>query len=246
MVVSPRFVVRLKFFVSGQGITPQPATIHSANRYAQIKKKLTMRHIFYIGLIIGFVLVSCDKEDKNSGHNPCGDIFTADITSTDLQNCMYKTNSYWVYIDSVNNNIDSISVENFNRDFIEDICGNLYEIHSFKTTSSNSSESTDYVVVAGGLFKDFDGTLNSGTQIYDDFSTTTSMTNYQIEKFDSLFIFDQYYKKVLRIEIANDRTENNNKSIYFINSDFGFLRHDIYTENILTLKKILMRQNIVR
>lgn len=206
-----------------------------------------MRHIFYIGLIIlGFVLVSCDKEDENSGHNPCGDKFTADITSTDLQNCMYKTNSYWVYIDSVNNTIDSVSVENFNRGFIEDICGNSYEIHSFKTISSNSSESTDYVVVAGGLFKDFDGTPNSGTQIYDDFSTTTSMTNYQIEKLDSLFIFDQFYEKVLRVEIENDHTENNNKSIYFINSEFGFLRHDIYSENILILRKILMRKNIVR
>jgi hypothetical protein len=33
MVVNSRFVVRLKFFVNGQGITPQSANIHSANRY---------------------------------------------------------------------------------------------------------------------------------------------------------------------------------------------------------------------
>jgi len=205
-----------------------------------------MRNIFHIGFIIFLVLVSCDKEDENSGHNPCGDKFTADISSTDLQNCMYKTNSYWIYIDSINNSFDSVSIESFNQDIIEDICGNPYEIHSFKTTSSNSSESTDYVVVAGGLFKDFDGTPNSGTQIYDDFDVTTSMTNYQIEKFDSLIIYDQYYKKVLRFEIENDHTENNNRSIYFINSDFGFLRHDIYSDNTLTSKKILMRKNIER
>ncbi|HAQ65442.1 MAG TPA: hypothetical protein DCR43_06290 [Bacteroidales bacterium] len=195
---------------------------------------------------MGFVLISCDKEDENSVHNPCGDKFTADITSPDLQNCMYKTSSYWVYIDSVKNTFDSVSIENFNRDYIEDVCGNSYEIHSFKTISSNSSKSTDYVVVAGGLFKNFDGKPNSGTLIYSDFSTTSSMTNYQIEKFDSLFIFNKYYKKVLRVKIENDPTENNNKSIYFINSEFGFLRHDIYSEDILTSKKILMRTNIVR
>jgi hypothetical protein len=205
-----------------------------------------MKNLLYIGLILLTVLFSCNKEDDNSGHNPCSDKFTAYISSTDLQNCKYKTNSYWVFVDSVNNNFDSLSIESFNKDFIEDICGNSYEIHSFETISFNSSELTDYVVVAGGLFKDFDGTPNSGTQIYDDFSTTTSMTNYQIEKLDSLFIYDQYYKKVLRVEIENDHTENNNKSIYFINSKFGFLRHDIYSDNILTSKKILIRKNIVR
>lgn len=206
-----------------------------------------MRNLRYIGLIFLTVLFSCNKIDDNSGHNSCvGDETTFYITSNDLQNCKYKTNSYWVYIDSVNNSFDSISINSFKQDFIEDVCGNSYEIHSFKTVSSNSSKLTDYVVVAGGLFKDFDGTPNSGTQIYDDFDLTTSMTNYQIEKFDSLFIYDQYYKRVLRVEIENDHTENNNKSIYFINSEFGFLRHDIYSDNILTSKKILMRKNIER
>ena len=195
---------------------------------------------------MGLVLISCNKEDENSGHNPCGDKFTAEITSADLQNCMYKTNTYWVYIDSLNNIVDSVFVENFNHDFIKDDCGNIYEIHSFKTISANPPESTEYMVVAGGLFKGFNGISNAGTQIYDDFYTTTSMTNYQIEKFDSLFIFDMYYKKVLRVEIENDHSENNNKSIYFINSEFGFLRHDIYSRNILASSRILMRKNIVR
>jgi hypothetical protein len=198
-------------------------------------------------LILLLTLSSCNKDDDNPRHNPCaGDETTSYITSTDLQNCAYKTNSYWVYVDSIKNSFDSVSIKSFEQGFIEDICGNSYEIHSFKTISSYSLESEDYVVVAGGLFKDFDGTPNSGSQIYNDFSTTTSMTNYQIEKFDSLFIFDKYYKKVLRVEIENDHTENNNKSVYFINSEFGFLRHDIYSDNNLTSKKILMRKNIER
>ena len=208
---------------------------------------MEIRNLLYIGLILLLTLFSCNKGDDNLGHNLCaGDETTSHINSTDLQNCKYKINSYWVYVDSVNNSFDSVSIESFEQGFIEDICGNSYETHSFKTISSYSSESTDYVVVAGGLFKDFDGTPNSGTQIYDDFDVTTSMTNYQIEKFDSLLIYDQYYKRVLRVEIEKDHTENNDKSIYFINSEFGFLRHDIYSDNILTSNKILMRKNIER
>lgn len=210
-------------------------------------KKQSMRKLLFVGLILLTVIFSCKDENNNPEHNPCSGIETTIyITSTDLQNCRYKTNSYWIYVDSVNNSIDSVSIESFNQNFIEDICGNSYEIHSYKTTSSNSTEKTDFVVVAGGLFKDFEGRVNSGFQIYSDFSNATSMTNYKIEKFDSLYIYNMYYKKVLRIEIEKDPTENNNKSIYFINSEFGFLRHDKYSENILISKKILIRKHIER
>ncbi|NOZ45484.1 MAG: hypothetical protein GXO79_01740 [Chlorobi bacterium] len=207
--------------------------------------KLT-RNLHYIGFILILTVLSCNKEDNNQGHNPCGDKFTAFISSIDLQNCKYKTGSYWVMKDSVENTFDSILVKSSNQGFIDDICGNYYEIHSFKTISSYSSKLTDYVVVAGGLFKGFDGTPNSGTQIYDDFNTTSSMTNYVVEHFDSIFIYDKYYMKVLQVEIENDPTENHNKSLYFINSEFGFLRHDIYVDNILTSKKVLVRKYIVR
>lgn len=192
------------------------------------------------------VLFSCNKTDNIPSHNPCGDPFIANIRSTELQNCMYKTNSYWLYIDSVNNSFDSVYVLSFNHEFIKDICGNEYEIHSFKTISSYSSISTNYAVVAGGLFKNFDGTPNSGIQIYDDYDLTASMTNYQIEKFDSLLINGRYYQKVVRAEIENDPTEHNNKSIYFINSEYGLLRQDIYSNNILISKKIIMGMNIER
>lgn len=205
-----------------------------------------MRYSIYAGLLI-ILSYSCNRKDDNPGHNPCGGNQTiTHISSSDLQQCEYKTNSYWVYIDSVNNSLDSVSIVSFNHGFIDDVCGNTYEIHSFKTEFSSSSESTDYVVVGGGLFKDFDGTAISGTRIYDDFNTSTSMSNHQIEKFDSLFIFDQYYRKVLRVKIDIDHTENGMKSIYFNNSEFGFLRHDIYSDTVLVSQKILMRKSIER
>lgn len=205
-----------------------------------------MRNLPLFVLVFLIALSSCKKDDSNQKQNPCGDKFTSLLTSTDLQNCEYKTGSYWVFIDSVNITFDSISIQSFNQGFIEDYCGNSYENHSYRVFSSYSSISTDYVVVAGGLFKGFDGTANSGTQIYNDYNSTTSMTNYQIEKFDSLFIFDKFYQKVLRVDIGNDPTENHKRSIYFINSEFGFLRHDIYSDSILISKNVLMRKNIIR
>jgi hypothetical protein len=205
-----------------------------------------MRNLLFFGLIFLIALSSCKKDDSYQKQNPCGDKFTAYIKSTDLQNCKYKTGSYWVFIDSVNGSFDSISIQSFNQDFIEDYCGNSYETHSYRVFSSYSSINTDYVVVQGGLFKGFDGTANSGTQIYNDYNSTTSMTNYQIEKFDSLFIFDKFYHKVLRVDIGNDPTENHKRSIYYINSEFGFLRQNIYSDSILISKKVLMRKNIIR
>lgn len=205
-----------------------------------------MKSLLYIGLIFLTLLYSCNKNDDGQGNNPCGEKFTASITSADLIKCEYKTGSYWVFIDSVDNTSDSILISSFDHGFINDACGNSYETHSFMAYSSKSAEGTQYVVAAGGLFKDFDGTSNSGTLIYNDFSTATSMTNYQVEKFDSLFVFDRYYHKVLRVEIGDDPTENHRKSIYFINSDFGCLRQDIFSENTLVSRKILMRKQILR
>lgn len=80
--------------------------------------------------------MSCNKKDDYPGHNPCaGEERTSYILSADLQYCKYKTNTYWIYVDSVSNSFDSVSIQSFNQGFLEDVCGNSYEIHSFKTIS---------------------------------------------------------------------------------------------------------------
>lgn len=204
-----------------------------------------MRKVIGAGLLV-VLSSSCNKE-ISPGHNLCaGDVRTIYITSIDLQSCKYKPNSYWVYIDSISNIIDSVSIESFNQDFVVDVCGNSYQSHSFRKISSYSSFVSDYIIVAGGLFEGYDGTTGSGTNIYDDFHTATSWSNHQIEKYDSLFIYDRYYHKVLRVQVENDYTESNNTSVYFNNSEFGFLKHEIYSDTILISQKVLMRKNIVR
>ena len=205
-----------------------------------------MKSLPCLGFLLLLMIVSCKKEDNGIEDNPCGEKFTAGITSADLLNSEFKTGTYWVFVDSSDNTTDSIAISSFKQEFINDACGNSYETHSFQAYSSKSEELTHYVIAAGGLYKDYDGTSNSGTLIYDDFNTATSKTNYLIEKFDSLYIFDCYYHKVLRVEIGDDPTENHNKSIYYMNSDFGFLKHDIYSGHVLISRKVLIRKHIVR
>ncbi len=179
------------------------------------------------------LIMSCHKEEEYTGH--CGKPFTSYITSADLLNLAYHTGSYWVYIDSVTNETDSVYVTGNSYGFIQDDCFNSFENYSFGTTSYPSMKQAGYLIVNGGLFKNPFGANYHGTQIYDDYKTA-----------DSVFIFDQFYTKVLKVQVDKDPTENNAKSIYYINSEYGFLRHDIYADTGLVSQKILMRRKIVR
>ena len=66
------------------------------------------------------------------------------------------------------------------------------------------------------------------------------------EHLPSIYIYDRYYYRVLKIIVEEDGTEDYNKSIYFTNSDYGILKHEIYDDTILISQKILMRKNIIR
>ena len=200
-----------------------------------------MKYSIHLIGIISLVIVSC-KKDEVPEKNVCGTPHTSYITSTDLVNCKYKPGTYWVYIDSVTLFTDSIRVIDFNQDPLQDMCGNTYQNHTFNTLTY-PSKLTRYVVVAGGLFKNFEGSVNSGMLIYDDYNSAL-MSN-EI-RHDSLFVYDQFYYNVLQVEIMNDVTEGNKRSIYYINSDFGFLKHEIYDNTALISEKILKNKNIVR
>lgn len=191
------------------------------------------------------LIMSCHKEEENTGHS-CGEPFTSYITSADLLNLAYHQGSYWVYIDSVTNATDSVYVTGNSNGFIHDDCFNSFENYSFGTTSYPSMKQAGYLIVSGGLFKNPFGANYHGTQIYNDYKTPVTAYNFIATPHDSVFIFDQYYTKVLKVQVDKDPTENNAKSIYYINSEYGFLRHDIYADTGLVSQKILMRRKIVR
>jgi len=188
-----------------------------------------------------FLIFSCKKDD-NPSKMSCGNPHTSYITSADLINCKYKTGTYWVYIDSISMLTDSSRVVDYNQGSVFDQCQTTFETHAYNVMTYPSILRR-YVVVAGGLFKDFEGSANSGVQIYDDYASALTSNE---TRFDSLFVYDQYYYKVLRTEIANDKTEVNNRSVYYVNSDYGLLKHEIYQGSTLISKKILKNKQIIR
>ncbi|MCJ8288419.1 MAG: hypothetical protein HRT58_00190 [Crocinitomicaceae bacterium] len=205
-----------------------------------------MKPLFYI-LIILLVTASCkkDKYDSNgNGNIPPETPITYTISKPDLVDFKFKAGTYWVYIDSVNNTIDSVSVEGFGFDSLLDE-GNYYEYHLFNTISYPSMETTQYAVNPFGVYKGGNGTSNSGQRIYLG-NELNYFTNCLSNPVDSMYIYNQYYYDVVRIEVGNDQTENNYKSFYYINSEFGFLRHDMYSGGSLISKRILVDKNIVR
>ena len=202
-----------------------------------------VRNLSYIFLLSVFSFSSCRNESESPG--PCsGSSTTTYITASDLLNCRYKTGTYWVYIDSITNLIDSVNIQSYNQNFISDPCNNSYETHFYTTVSYPSMKTHSYIVVAGGLFKDPTG-VNTGTEIYDDYYSPTYF--YLSTHFDSIFVFNQYYQNVAQTIITKDPTENNSKTVYYINSEFGFLRTDIIDSNGITIsEKLLIRKNILR
>lgn len=196
-------------------------------------KKLTC----LISIIL--LIVSCKKEEETTKNNCPGNVY---ITSADLLNCQYRTGSYWVSIDSVSMQTDSAYIHSFAYGFMGDMC-TTYQNHEFMTLTSSPMEVTNYIVVAGGLFKGFTGTVGSGVQIYDDYNSTLASNE---SRYDSLFVYDQYYYHVLRTEVTNDQTEGGKHSFYYVNADYGFLKQEVYDGTTLISNKILMRKNIVR
>ena len=209
-------------------------------------------------MVLLVLLSSCYREKDGCfkwGVDCCSntDKDTVYMSSKDLQNCKYKTGTYWVFIDSVANIFDSVAIVDFHQGFNNPRCSKfVFEVHSFKTQSFYSSKSIDYLVCNSGVFKNRTEIPNTRTDvfavslIYQDFVQAFSTTNCVIERLDSMFVFNQFYKKILRVEIEKDHTEDNNKSVYFMNSEFGFLRHDVYDNSVLISQKLLMRKRIVR
>lgn len=207
-----------------------------------------MNKLVLLLLTSSIILLACSKDNKTSPNITCGrKNSTSLIISADLLNCKYKYGSYWNYIDSVTMTTDSLYVNYSSQDtIIEPVCNNRYEGFNYKVKSSITNDSMNYIVVSGGLFKGFNGNANSGTKIYSDYNNASSHSNFLATKHDSIVIYNSYYYNVLEVEIKSDPNEGFNKSIYYINSDFGFLKHKIYSNSTLITNKILLNKNIVR
>jgi len=212
-------------------------TPHSRNRYTQIKIH-TMKYILFITFLSLIALSSCNKNNKIK-------------ISDDLLNCCFKTDTHWVYIDSVSNDIDSVYVVNHDHYYQEEYdsqhISHDIEYFTFCTRSSLNLESADYKILSQSLTQYINTNYHT---IYYDYDRTSDGALGQggnaFFHLDSIFIYDQYYYRVFKVEDPDDTTENYNKSIYYTNSEYGILRHDIYSDSVLLSSKRLMRKNIIR
>ena len=200
-----------------------------------------MKKLFFLVSVVA--LTSCQKGEDVTVK--CSDTYY-NITSPDLLNAKFKTGTYWVYLDSVSLTTDSTLVTSHS----EGDAGKCSEYHAFgfNMVSYPALKASNMAIYFNGLLKNSGGLPTSGVLIYTDFNFPDSTSIYNCSRFDSVFIYDRYYKRVERVTVAKDPSNiGSTKSIYYFNSAYGLLRQDIFnSSSALTAKKLLMRKNIVR
>lgn len=206
-----------------------------------------IRPFFLFLLIILFFNSSCSKEDDYPEKNVCPQGMNGNYPMyADLLNCRYKTGTYWVFIDSITGMTDSMYIDNFNQGYLNDNCNNSFQYHFFTATSYPSAISINYQLEVGYFYRGSTG-LHTGRPIYTSYDALPNNPYYHFERYDSLFFYSQYYHDVVKTMILIDSDEGYNTTVYYMNSDFGFLRKDVIdSSSTIISKKILRQKNIVR
>jgi hypothetical protein len=216
-----------------------------------------MRNNFYLLLMILISIFSCKKEESgynyyNGDPDPDCDHHVSNYGATFLidtlmRNFKFKPGTYWVYYDSISNNIDSQYVISKDEKMITS-CDKKFETYVFQIKSSSNSKFSikNYFVNVLGLGKGYNGSSDFsglGKKIFS--NPTWSMTNTTVI-YDSLQIYDSTYYKVKKITIPNEPDEGGKKSTYYVNAKYGILRHDLFWHGSIISRKVMIRKNIIR
>jgi len=196
---------------------------------------------FFKYVVFSFALLACHKKETPHLFGPSH----YGINSPDLLKFKFKAGTYWVYNDSITSMRDSSYVIN-PREYTIQYNGNSYDTYTFQVQRCCGPDSTieNYQIAQSSIMKNPQN-VETGDRIYLPFNETNNSLGFTY--FDSVFIYDRYYKNVEKAIIDKDYSEGNKKVIYYINSDYGFLRKDIFNSgNSLISKKLLIKKNIVR
>jgi hypothetical protein len=194
--------------------------------------------IIILSVLVGFI--SCRKNQDSHERGPdCSPAPTKYITP-EISNFKFKAGTYWIFIDSISMQIDTMLVISASGSISPyEYCKNNYhEFYAFKMRPiGNNTIGDQYSLEGNRLMRNQRYEDGSGDEIYLGSSS----------KIDSTFIYDRYYKSV-EIYLKNfDQSENGNKTTYFINTDYGFLKKEVYnSSNQLISKKLLKDKFIVR
>ncbi len=199
-----------------------------------------MRTLIFLSLIIVLTFTCCKKQE-NQGHGPsCSNEPTKYISAV-VSGLKFKPGTYWVFIDSATMVIDTMKVLTASGNVIAyQYCKNNYhEVYSFQVNPKDIFSTGDrYTLEEDNM------TLN---QPYEDGSGYSIFVG-NAPKLDSMFIYDRYYKNVEGYPKNFNSTQNGDKMVYYINTEYGFLRTDVYwgTSNLIKSQKILKDKFIVR
>jgi len=197
--------------------------------------------IFFLSVLS---VISCNKKEEDATVK-CGNDYH-DISSPDILNAKFKPGTYWIYLDSITMATDSTIISSIS----EGNAGQCEEYHAYgmNLVSYPNFLGSNMAMYYTGIEKNTGGLPNTGVKIYTDFNFPDSSSSYNCSRKDSLFIYDRYYKRVEKVTVNSDPSNTGKtKSVYYFNSAYGLLRHDIYNaSNAITNKKLLVRKNIVR
>lgn len=181
-----------------------------------------MRILIIIFLLITFF--SCKKQE-NENPDMCGDS-TMEYISPSIYDAKFKMGTYWVYIDSLTNQIDTMKIINISADgfYGNTRCENQkHEYYAFQVDKSFASGSGDiYSLRRDGIM------LNQTEELGNNYIYASTFT-----KIDSLFIYDRYYKSVVK-------TTRYGVTTYF-NLSYGLLRIDSNGRKRLLKDKFIVR-----
>ena len=199
--------------------------------------------LFYIGFI------ACQKPGPGMKGPNCGEPQNYYNPSAELVSASFHEGTFWIYLDSVSLTYDSALVTQFSDALSKthpEGCDNFQQIH-YRIMHWPSGPEEDFYVFFSGIKKE-PTCYDCGVKVYIPFGTNEDEpSKYSRTYYDSLFVYDRYYKKVEKSTVNDDPTESHNKVVYYMNSEIGFLRKDVfYSNNSLLSKKLLVRKNMVK
>lgn len=195
------------------------------------------------------VLFSCNKSESREKAPDCsGPQPTSFILDQGLVKAKFKTGTYWIFYDSITGIIDSNVIYQHSSGLTHPSfqCRDFeyweFRIQKYSTSSGNEER---YSMDARGIsLNPLDFFFPTNIYFPPGGSDGSGVTHTRL---DSIYIYNKYYKNVMTSTFNDDPIEPDNKAVYYFNTDYGFLRKDLYnSSNQLIKKRQLIRVNIVR
>jgi hypothetical protein len=185
---------------------------------------------------------------------------------TNLLKCKFKAGTFWVFKDSITNNIDTLYVESLGPYTGGLIPNNVpydpcpIEIISMKTEFRNDTGNVlihmNYLITKYGLILSNEFYWQAGAQPVPYVYKSTNV-DASYKTWDSLFIVDRFYKNVGEsdaVQFTSTEYKHNPTRMYsqtfksYFNPEFGFLQFDLRDRltGQLTGRRKLITRNIIK